>query len=312
MELIQQALKGSTRAIARLITLVENQESGADEIMEKIFPHTGRAYIMGITGPPGSGKSTLVDRFALKLCEEGYSVGIIAIDPTSPFSGGAVLGDRLRMRNIDSHEKVFIRSVGTRGSLGGLSKATYNIVRILDACGKEFIIIETVGVGQDEVEIVSIADTTIIVLMPGAGDEIQTFKAGLMEIGDIFVVNKSDKDSAEKTALTLKSLLEQQSNNWIPPVVKTVATEGAGTDELIEKINLHRQYLSQSGKLWEQRKRRLQREIEKMVVEKVCSQIKEVISKNQSFSQMIEEVLLRKRNPDACVKELFNSFKKSL
>jgi LAO/AO transport system kinase len=306
MELLEQALKGSSRAIAKLITLVENRGEGADEVMEEIYPHTGGAYIIGVTGPPGSGKSTLVDKVTLKLCQQGFTIGIIAIDPSSPFTGGAVLGDRLRMKNVDTQEKVFIRSLSTRGSLGGLSRATCNTARILDACGKDFIVIETVGVGQDEVEIMSIADTSMVVLMPGTGDEIQTIKAGVMEIGDIFVVNKSDREGAERTAQMVKMMLDlkQSQNNWVPPVVKTVATEDAGTVDLIEKLHAHREYLSQSGKFLERRKERVKTEIRKMVEERIGAQVKRFVEDRSSFNAMVEEVVTRKKDPYACVREL--------
>jgi LAO/AO transport system kinase len=312
MELLEQALKGSTRAIAKLITLVENQGAGAEEVLEKLYPHTGRAYIIGVTGPPGSGKSTLVDKLTLKLCQQGSTVGIIAIDPSSPFTGGAVLGDRLRMKNVDTEEKVFIRSLSTRGSLGGLSRATFNTARILDACGKDFIVIETVGVGQDEVEIVSIADTTLVVLMPGTGDEIQTIKAGVMEIGDIFVVNKSDREGAERTAQMLRMMLElkQSQNNWIPPVIKTVATEDAGTSDLIDKLHSHREYLSQSGKFLERRRERVKTEIRKMVEEGIRARAKSLINDYRSFNAMVEEVITRKKDPYACARELTESLKR--
>jgi LAO/AO transport system kinase len=312
MELFEQALKGSSRAIAKLITLVENRGEGADEVMEKIYPHTGRAYITGFTGPSGSGKSTLVDKVTLKLCEQGFTVGIIAIDPSSPFTGGALLGDRLRMRNVDTQEKVFIRSLSTRGCLGGLSRATRNIMRILDACGKDFILIETVGAGQDEVEIMSIADTSIVVLMPGMGDEIQTIKAGVMEIGDIFVVNKSDWEGAERTVQMIQMMfdLKQSENKWVSPVIKTIATEDAGTSEVVEKLLSHREYLSQSGKFLERRRERIKAEIKKMVEERISAQVKSLIEEHTSFNLMVEEVVLRKKDPYACVRELTVPLKK--
>jgi len=312
MDLLEQALKGSSRAIAKLITLVENRGEGADEVMGEIYPHTGRAYIIGVTGPPGSGKSTLVDKITLKLIQQDFTAGIIAIDPSSPFTGGAVLGDRLRMKNVDTQEKVFIRSLSTRGSIGGLSRATCNTARILDACGKDFIVIETVGVGQDEVEIVSIADTSIVVLMPGTGDEIQTIKAGVMEIGDIFVVNKSDREGADRTAQMVRMMLDlkQSQNNWVPPVVKTVATEDAGTVDLIEKLHSHREYLSQSGKFLERRKERVKTEIRKMVEEKIRAQVKSLINDYRSFNAMVEEVVSRKKDPYACARELTKSLLK--
>ena len=207
-ELVSGALSGSVRALAKLITLVENEMPGAVEALQQLYPRTGHAYIVGITGPPGSGKSTLTDKITKELRKKGYTVGIVAVDPTSPFSGGALLGDRLRMQDITNDEGVFVRSMATRGTLGGLSKATADTVKILDAFGKDFILIETVGVGQDEVDIVKTADTTLLISVPGLGDEIQALKAGIMEIGDIFVVNKSDREGADRLVTELSLMLD--------------------------------------------------------------------------------------------------------
>ena len=310
MGLVAEALKGSSRAIAKLITLVENQSEGVDDVMGELYPHTGKAYIIGITGFPGSGKSTLVDKVTLRLCRLGCSVGIVAVDPSSPFTGGALLGDRLRMRNVDTEEKVFIRSLSTRGHLGGLSRATSNVVRVLDACGKDFILIETVGVGQDEIEIVGIADTSVVVLMPGMGDEIQSIKAGIMEIGDIFVVNKCDREGAERTARAIRMMLDlkQAQSNWLPPIVKTTATEDLGISELVERIMSHREYLSQTGKLIDRRKERAKTEIRRMIEERIRSHVQRLIEDHVSFGTMVEEVVCRKRDPYACVRMLTEPF----
>jgi len=245
MELVDEMRNGSVRALARLITLVENEQPGAFEAMERIYPHTGNAHIIGITGPSGAGKSTLTDKITKELRRQNYTIGIIAVDPTSPFTGGALLGDRVRMAGISNDECVYIRSMASRGSLGGLSRATADTVKILDAFGKDYIIIETVGIGQDEVDIVKAADVSILVMMPGSGDDIQAMKAGVMEIGDIFVVNKADKDGADRLVTEIRMMIEMSLNpgQWTPPIIKTIATENQNIDTLVEKIVEHKEFL---------------------------------------------------------------------
>jgi len=275
MELVKEAINGSERAIAQLITMVENEIPGWIEVMKQLYPHTGNAYLVGFTGPTGSGKSTLVDRIALTLCDQGYSVGIIAIDPSSPFTGGALLGDRIRMSDITNREKVFIRSLGTRGGLGGISQATSDVIKILDASGKDFIIIETIGIGQDEVEIAQIVDTSIVVSVPGLGDDIQTIKAGIMEIGDIFVVNKADREGADHVATMIRAMLDSDPypDLWKQPVIKTVATENQGIDELSEYIMRHRGYLTENALLVAKRKERISREITRLLEQKISQYV---------------------------------------
>lgn len=236
-KLAEEVIKGNQRAIAQAISMVENNRNAAQEVMKKIFPHTGKSLIIGITGAPGSGKSTLVDQMLDVLRKKRKKIGIIAVDPSSPFTGGAILGDRIRMMKHSVDPEIFIRSMATRGQLGGIAKATGEAISIMEAAGKDVILVETVGVGQDEVEVVKLADMILVVLIPGAGDEIQVFKAGIMEIADIFVLNKADSSEAEKTERQLRAMLDLGlETKAIPPIVKTIATEGTGVDELVKEI----------------------------------------------------------------------------
>ncbi|RLF78924.1 methylmalonyl Co-A mutase-associated GTPase MeaB [Thermococci archaeon] len=300
-ELIERMLKGDKRATARLITLVENDEEKAREIVKKIYSNTGRAYIIGITGPPGSGKSTLVDKLIKKARDEGNIVGVIAIDPTSPFTGGALLGDRIRMQRHSTDPGVFIRSMATRGSLGGLAKATNDAIKILDAYGCDIIFVETVGVGQIEVDIVKTADTVVLVTVPGLGDDIQAIKAGLMEIADIFVVNKADKEGAEATMFELELMLDLekdkwQKSGWRPPVVSTIAFTNKGVDELWGAINEHREFLLNSGKIEEKRKFRVGEEIKAIVSSKIARKIGEKM-REDDIAVLIEMIAKREIDP---------------
>jgi LAO/AO transport system kinase len=248
---IDQLRSGDPRALARAISTVENRAPGWSELLKALFPHTGKARVIGMTGAPGAGKSTLVDQLAkhYRKKEVNQTVGIIAVDPTSPYTGGAILGDRIRMQDHYSDPGVFIRSMATRGSLGGLARATADAATVLDASGRDLVMIETVGVGQDEVDIVRLADVTVVILVPGMGDDVQTIKAGIMEIADIFVINKSDREGAERVEREIRAMqsLATRNDRWTPPIVKTVASDGVGTKELADAIADYEAYLNKEN-----------------------------------------------------------------
>jgi LAO/AO transport system kinase len=246
---VERLRGGDPRALARAISMVENREPGSTGLLKALFPHTGKARILGLTGAPGAGKSTLVDQLARHYRGQNHSVGIVAVDPTSPYTGGAILGDRIRMQDHFSDPGIYIRSMATRGSLGGLARATADVATVLDASGRDLVMIETVGVGQDEIDIVRLADVTVVILVPGMGDDVQTIKAGIMEIADIFVINKSDRDGAERVEREIRAMqsLATRSDNWTPPIVKTVASEGKGIDELDFAINSYEMYLKREN-----------------------------------------------------------------
>jgi len=247
-EIIQKVLEGDTRTVARLIRDIDDNIPGIRQVLKELYPYTGNAYVVGITGAPGVGKSTLVDQMILHLRKRGRTVGVLAVDPTSPFTGGAILGDRVRMQRHSMDKGVFIRSMATRGQFGGITQATRSAIDVLDATGKDYILVETVGVGQDEVDIVKTAHTTIVVVIPGMGDDIQAIKAGILEVGDIFVINKADREGADRTLMDLRMMLEMetdrtQRDDWKPPILKVQAVFDIGVSELLDTIEEHRQYL---------------------------------------------------------------------
>jgi len=301
-----KVLHGDVRAISRAITAIENHAPESEALLKQLFPHTGRAYITGVTGAPGTGKSTLVDRLAAHYRRHHERVGIVAVDPTSPYSGGAILGDRIRMQGHAADTGIFIRSMATRGFLGGLARSTAEVALLLDAAGKNQILIETVGVGQDEIEIVRLADCVLVVLVPGLGDDIQNMKAGLMEIGDIFVLNKADREGAGRLEEQLHAMLSlvMPRDGWHPPVVRTVATENRGIDELAATIEKFRKHFESSGqrsaKHAEHWKNRLVEMLESRLLEKVLG------GKNgeAKLQELAADVAARKKDPFSAVSEL--------
>jgi LAO/AO transport system kinase len=302
----EQVRAGDVRAISRAVSAIENRSSEAEEILRQVFPYTGNAYLVGITGAPGTGKSTLVDRLAGHYRGENKTVGIIAVDPSSPFTGGAILGDRVRMQGHATDSGIFIRSMATRGYLGGLAQATGDTALLLDAAGKQMILVETVGVGQGEIQIVRLADCTIVVLVPGMGDDVQSLKAGLMEIGDVFVINKSDREGADRFEQQLRGVLSivPEREGWKPPIVRTIATENKGIDELARQIELFRAHFDQAQ---ERRAREithwkewLLRLLENRLMERVVG----AHMNEAQFDALAADVAARKKDPYAAVNEI--------
>ena len=297
-QLVAELLDGNRRAAARLISLVENDDPQKRELLKDIYPHTGKAYVIGVTGAPGSGKSSLVDWLLKLIRKDGLTVGVIAVDPTSPFSGGAILGDRIRMQDHALDPDIFIRSMGTRGSLGGLSRATREAIQVLDAFGKDIILIETVGVGQSEVDIVKTADSTLVVLTPAGGDSVQTIKAGIMEIADIFAINKSDLPGAERTTTEINLMLDMKKNEpWRPPVIQTVSVSNEGIEELWQALQKHREYMEQSGRLLEIRRERVKRELTEQVEYLVKNKIWDEVKEHLEFESLVENIVQRRQDP---------------
>lgn len=305
-DLSETILSGDKRAIAKGISIIENEESGSNELLKVLYPHTGNAYRIGITGPPGSGKSTITNCLIKKIVEKDFKVGVIAVDPTSPFTGGALLGDRVRMSEAGLLNNVFIRSMATRGSLGGLCKNVIEACDVLDASGKDFILIETVGVGQSELDIAQTADSTIVVLVPESGDSVQAMKAGLMEIADIFVLNKSDRDGAEQVVATLINILHLKTPAENKPeikVLKTIGIKNEGIEELFNEIQLQKSFLEKSGMLNVLRKEHLKRKILDLVNNKLHSTFWDDINQ-KTLKDNLDNIFDKKIDPYSFTEEI--------
>jgi LAO/AO transport system kinase len=302
---IARLRSGDARALARAISTVENRTAGWAELLKAIFPHTGKARVIGLTGAPGAGKSTLVDQMAKHYRKENRTVGIIAVDPTSPYTGGAILGDRIRMQDHYSDPGIYIRSMATRGSLGGLARTTADAVTVMDASGRELVMIETVGVGQDEVDIVRLADVTVVILVPGMGDDVQTIKAGIMEIADIFVINKSDYQGAERVEREIRAMqsLATRHDRWTPPIVKTVASQGVGIEELAGAIVEYETYLKKENLVFKKNvenwRERLVEMLRDAMLEKARGQIA-----GDRLERYAAEIAEHKRDPYSLVEEI--------
>ncbi len=306
MEIVERLLNHSRLALSKAITAVENEYDDAVKIMTEIYPHTGNAYVLGITGPPGAGKSTLTDGLAKEYRKRGKTVGIVAIDPTSPYSGGAILGDRIRMMDLMSDEGIFVRSMATRGSLGGLSQKTGDAVKLMDAFGMDVIIVETVGVGQSEVDIVKTADTSMVVVIPGMGDDIQAIKAGILEIGDLFTINKADREGTDKLNIEIEMMLELNPERvaWRPPINRTIASKGIGIEAVIDSIEAHKNYLIESGRLAEIRRARIKNEVTAMLNDRVNRYIDKNVVETPEFEETVRKLQTREIEPYSVVDKI--------
>ncbi len=310
LDLGERLLNGDRRACARLITMLENNDNEAIDILRDLYKYSGNAYVIGVTGAPGSGKSTLTDKIVKEFRKKGKKIGILAIDPTSPFTGGAILGDRIRMNDLTLDKNVFIRSMGTRGALGGMSRATWGAVKVLDIFGMDYIFIETVGVGQSEIDIVKIADTVLMVMVPNLGDDIQAIKAGIMEIADVFAINKSDLEGADRTKLEIEMNLDlNEDKEYRPPVVKVSARQNKGIDDLIDKLMEHRRYLEDTGKIIERRKKNIKLEIMKLIEEELMSLIMDKAFRENLIEDLANDVIAKETDPYTAKERLIDLIK---
>jgi LAO/AO transport system kinase len=310
IRLVEQMLEGENVSLSRVISLVENESSQVPEIIRLIAPHLGKAHCVGITGPPGVGKSTLVDKLTVLIRKEGLKVGIVAVDPSSPFTGGAVLGDRIRMQQHYLDDGVFIRSMATRGSMGGLPQTASSVIKLLDAAGKDIILVETVGVGQGEVDIMEKTDTVLVILCPEAGDTIQTMKAGLFEIADIFVINKADHPGADNFVRDIQAMLQLREPNWWNiPVVATEAVNDVGIEELYQQIQLHRQALCQEDRLSQHRKLQRKQDFVRILERKLTYELLKLIEQDGQLNNYIERVEKGELDPYSAADEILKSGK---
>src|SRR5512135_463906 len=309
---VERLRNGDTRALARAISAVENHAPESLPLLKALFPLSGHARVLGLTGAPGAGKSTLVDQLAREYRRQERTVGIIAVDPTSPYTGGAILGDRIRMQSHHADQGIYIRSMATRGFLGGLARSTSDVSTVLDASGKDLILIETVGVGQDEVDIVRLADVTVVILVPGMGDDVQTIKAGIMEIADIFVINKSDREGAERVEREIRAMqsISQRGDGWTPPIVKTVATDGTGVPELAAAIAQYEEFLKKSKLLHKKKIESWRERLVEMLREALLERAMQERMGDGAVSQYAQEIVEHRRDPYALVQEIVSSLGK--
>jgi LAO/AO transport system kinase len=310
-ELLEKLFKGDTRALARVITRVENRSLDSTELLHALFPKTGHALVLGVTGSPGAGKSTLVDQLAVAYRRREKKIGIVAVDPSSPFTGGAILGDRIRMQTLGTDPNVYIRSMATRGNLGGLAAATADVVTALDASGRDPLIVETVGVGQDEIEIARLADISLVVLVPGMGDDIQALKAGIMEIGDIFVLNKCDRPGAEKMEQAIMAMLSlaHRHDNWNPPIMKTVATAGTGIEELADKIEECRQFFNNENLVAQKKREGARQRLITHLQERLVSAAMQQSLSDGALDRIIDAIAERREDPYSIVEKIVGTAK---